>query len=169
MHAPALGFVCGGGTEGDDSRLRRCGVGGGCGEVVTCLPTCSSISTTTTSPAWLLHCAPYPLHWSSPSPPGGWGLRECGYLASRVGSYIKGSIHTHTHISVLLYTSGARVPTIPGSLLLLLYCYQLYTYPKPYTPHTPWRRGYFRRPPRSTGVASTYYKPPRSTYMYAAW
>ena len=42
MHAPALGFVCGGGTEGDDSRLRRCGVGGGCGEVVTCLPTCSS-------------------------------------------------------------------------------------------------------------------------------
>ena len=98
-----------------------------------------------------------------------WGLRECGYLASRVGSYIKGSIHTHTHISVLLYTSGARVPTIPGSLLLLLYCYQLYTYPKPYTPHTPWRRGYFRRPPRSTGVASTYYKPPRSTYMYAAW
>ena len=23
-----------------------------------------------------------------------WGLRECGYLASRVGSYIKGSIHT---------------------------------------------------------------------------
>ena len=25
-----------------------------------------------------------------------WGLRECGYLASRVGSYIKGQ-YTHTH------------------------------------------------------------------------
>ena len=23
-----------------------------------------------------------------------WGLRECGYLASRVGSYIKGRVYT---------------------------------------------------------------------------
>ena len=27
-----------------------------------------------------------------------WGLRECGYLASRVGSYMKGQ-YTHTHVA----------------------------------------------------------------------
>ena len=39
---------------------------------------------------------PYPLHWSSPI--AAWDLRECGYLASRADSYIKGFIHTATKL-----------------------------------------------------------------------
>ena len=105
MHAPALGFVCGGGTEGDGNRLRRQGVRGGCGEVVTCLPTCSSISTTTTCTAWAYRCTPYPLHWCcSPSPSVLEGCRTSVVVRS---AYIKGQ-DTHKLCKVLLGGKESR-------------------------------------------------------------
>ena len=36
-----------------------------------------------------------------------WGLRECGYLASRVGSYIKGQYtHTYMYTFPLVFFTG---------------------------------------------------------------